>query len=132
MSGYRVGIEMSARFRDKYIRFVWEPHGFLDNSALLTFLQDNAVKALMREGQDVSRYQQKYVFEVLDAFNARHRHNLNSELGVVLEACRHDEFIAFVGAGQPSLLHLARFIHNGLMRQIELTYPGTAGRTGVS
>ena len=118
----QVGIEMSARFRDKYIRFVWEPHGFLDNSALLTFLQDDAVKALMKEGQDVSRYQQKYVFEVLDAFNGRHRHSLNSELGVALDACKHAEFIAFVGAGQPSLLHLARFIHNGLMQQVELKY----------
>ncbi len=119
----QVGIEMSARFRNKYIRFVWEPHGFLDNSALLTFLQDYAVKELMKEGQDVSRYQQKYVFEVLEVFNARHRHSLNSELGVTLEACRHGEFISFVGAGQPSLLHLARFIHNSLMQQIELKYP---------
>ncbi len=123
----QVGIEMSARFREKYIRFVWEPHGFLDNSALLTFLQDDAVKALMKEGQDVSRYQQKYVFEVLDAFNARHRQNLNSELGVALDACKHSEFISFVGAGQPSLLHLARFIHNGLVTQIRPKYQSLRG-----
>ncbi len=128
----QVGIEMSTRFRDKYIRFIWEPHGFLDNSALLTFLQDEAVKQLMKEGRDVSRYQQKYVFEVLDAFNANHRHALNSELGVSLEPLSHDEFSAFVGAGQPSLLHLARFIHNLLMSQIKRQYPRLQDELGAA
>lgn len=118
----QIGIEMSARFRDKYIRFTWEPHGFRDNSALLNFLQDKAVKQFMKEGRDVSRYQQKYVFDVLDSFNAHHRHNLNAELGLSLGICDQDDFKLFVGAGQPSLLHLARFIHNSLLPQLQQKY----------
>jgi hypothetical protein len=119
----QVGIEMSARFRDKYIRFTWEPHGFRDNSALLSFLQDDSVKGLMKEGRDVSQYQQKYVFEVLDSFNTHHRHDLNAELGLSLGICDYDDFKLFVGAGQPSLLHLGRFIHNSLLPQLQQKYP---------
>lgn len=114
-----VGIEMSARFRNKYVRFTWEPHGFRDNNALLKFLQDDAVKQLMTEGKKVSHYQQKYVFDVLDAFNEKHRHTLNGALELSLTACDLDDFLLFVGAGQPSLLHLARFIHNNLLQQIQ-------------
>ncbi len=116
----QVGIEMSARFRDKYVRFTWEPHGFQNNSALLKFLEEDAVKELMIEGREVSLYQQKYVFEVLDVFNSRHRHNLNDELELSLSPLKLDAFLKFVGAGQPSLLHLARFIHNGIEEQIRL------------
>jgi hypothetical protein len=119
----QIGIEMSARFRDKYIRFTWEPHGFRDNSALLDFLQEDAVKQLMVEGREVSRYQQKYVFEVLEAFNNRHRHNLNAGLGLLVKACEKDDFLSFVGDGQPSLFHLARFIHNRFLEQIKLKLP---------
>lgn len=115
----QVGIEMSARFRDKYVRFTWEPHGFQDNSALLKFLEDDAVKQLMEKGRQVSLYQQKYVFEVLEAFNTRHRHDLNAELSLSLRPCKKEDFLAFVGAGQPSLLHLARFIHNTLAQQMQ-------------
>jgi hypothetical protein len=115
----QVGIELSARFRDKYVRFTWEPHGFQDDRALMKFLQDDAVKQLMIEGREVSIYQQKYVFEALGVFNSRHRYNLNTEMGLSLETLKLDAFLDFVGAGQPSLLHLARFIHNGLTRQIQ-------------
>ncbi len=110
----QVGIEMSARFRDKYIRFIWEPHGFRDKDALLKFLQDKSVRELMAEGREVSEYQQKYVFDVLDAFNNHHRHQLNEALGLCLGRFDREDFIRFVGTGQPSLFHLARFIHNDL------------------
>ncbi len=126
----QIGIEMSAYFRDKYIRFTWEPHGFRDNNALLTFLQDDAVKQLMQEGRDVSLYQQKYVFEVLDSFNCRHRHDLNSELGLTLDAFSRDDFLRFVGTGQPSLLHLARFIYDSILQQLKLRYPAIQDQLG--
>jgi hypothetical protein len=115
----QVGIEMSARFRDKYIRFIWEPHGFRDKDVLLKFLQDKAVRELMDEGREVSDYQQKYVFDVLEAFNNHHRHQLNEALGVCLGRFDRDDFIRFVGTGQPSLFHLARFIHNDLRPMIK-------------
>ena len=113
----QVGIEVSAPFRDKYVRFIWELHGFRDNSSYMKFLQEEKVVDLMNLGKDVSRYQQKYVFKALKAFNDSHRHLLNHDLGLQIEPLNKQEFLAFVGAGQPSLLHLARFIHSMIMKQ---------------
>ena len=110
----QVGIEISARFRDKYIRFTWEPKGFADNTAFFKFLDKDRVVEFFNEGLEVSRYQQKYVFDVLLAFNNEHRKKLNTELGLNLAALCEKEFLGFVGTGQPSILHLARFIHNKL------------------
>ncbi len=115
----QVGIEMSTRFRDKYARFTWEPHGFNDNRAFLQFLQEEAVMKLMDEGREVSQYQQKYVFEVLEVFNKRHRLVLNENLAFSFEPLSLDDFITFVGTGQPSILHLARFIHNTLSHHVK-------------
>ena len=115
----QAGIEMSTRFRDKYARFTWEPHGFNDNRAFLQFLEEDAVIKLMDEGREVSRYQQKYVFEVLEAFNNRHRLVLNQDLDLSLEPLSLEDFATFVGTGQPSILHLARFIHNALSHHVE-------------
>jgi hypothetical protein len=119
----QVGIEMSARFRDKYVRITWEPHGFNNNQAFLKFLADKAVKELMEDGRRVSYYQQKYVFAVFDAFNMHHREQLNNELDLSLETMERTDFIRFIGAGQPSLLHLARFIHNALIPHIHKEIP---------
>ncbi|TKB23320.1 hypothetical protein FCL47_22940 [Desulfopila sp. IMCC35006] len=115
----QVGIEMSCRFRDKYVRFTWEPHGFNDNRAFLKFLKEEAVIQLMEEGRLVSEYQQKYVFDMFDVFNARHRETLNRDLHLSLEPLPADAFLRFIGTGQPSVLHLARFIHNALADHIQ-------------
>ncbi len=106
----QVGVEMSARFRDKYIRFTWEPHGFSHNQAFLTFLREDNVAELMDQGRKVSAYQQRYLYDVLSAFNTRHLPELREELGLSLPPLAEEEFASFVGDGQPSLLHLARFI----------------------
>ncbi|MBE0585325.1 MAG: hypothetical protein IH612_16390, partial [Desulfofustis sp.] len=103
-------IELSARFREKYIRFTWEPYGFSHNQAFLTFLQDDTVVRLMDQGRQVSAYQQRYVFDVLDAFNGRHLIEIKKELGISVAPLAEADFRSFVGDGQPSLLHLARFI----------------------
>ncbi|OGR18532.1 MAG: hypothetical protein A2X81_16520 [Desulfobacterales bacterium GWB2_56_26] len=115
----QVGIEVSSRFRDKYVRITWEPHGFHDNRAFLKFLGGDAVKEMMDEGRHVSHYQQRYIFEVLAVFNSRHRFDLNEELELSLEPLQESDFVRFVGAGQPSILHLARFIHNAVAGQME-------------
>ncbi len=119
----QVGIEMSARFRDKYVRFTWEPHGFIGNRSFLTFLREEAVIKLLDEGRQVSRYQQRYVFDVLEIYNNRHRQSLNRDLELALAPLNRDDFLRFVGAGQPSVLHLARFIHNALVFEIEKKVP---------
>jgi hypothetical protein len=111
----RVGIELSTRFRDKYIRFTWEPGGFPDNSAFLRFLEKEGVREFLREGREVSQYQQKYVLDVFGEFNSRHRLDLNRRFGLCLDPLVLEKFLFFVGTGQPSILHLARFIQNTVL-----------------
>lgn len=113
----QVGIEISTRFRDKYARFTWEPHGFNDNRSFLKFLREDAVIKLMEEGRKVSQYQQKYVFDALQVFNKRHRKTIKAEFGMSLKPLERKKFKGFVGTGQPSVLHLARFIHNALVAE---------------
>ncbi len=115
----QVGIEMTSRFGDKYVRLTWEPHGFDDNLSFLKFLGEEAVIQLMEEGRRVSEYQQKYVFEILELFNSRHRQNLNQTLELSLDPLQLDGFLRFVGAGQPSVLHLAGFIHNAIVLHLQ-------------
>lgn len=115
----QVGIEMSSRFRDKFVRFTWEPHGFNNNRPFLKFIRDDAVVQLMDEGRKVSHYQQRYVFEVFDAFNEQHREKINRDFELSLGPLLSGDFLNFVGVGQPSLLHLGRFIHNALMPRIQ-------------
>lgn len=117
-----VSIEITTRFRNKYIRFTWEPNGFPNKDAFLKFLNKDAVQAFMQEGLEVSLYQQKYVFAVLDAFNTKHRIQLNRELGTQLPPLDQEDFLLFVGKGQPSILHLARFIHNELTNHVGSGY----------
>jgi len=115
----QVGIEMTSRFRDKYVRFTWEPHGFGDNRTFLKFLREEAMIRLMDEGRRVSNYQQKYVFDIFEVFNNRHRQSLSLELGLPLAPLSMDDFLYFVGVGQPSVLHLARFIHNAIITHVQ-------------
>ncbi|WP_319777079.1 hypothetical protein [Maridesulfovibrio sp.] len=110
----RVAIELSARFRDKFVRFTWEPNVLSDSSSYHKFLAKEHVAAFFEVGKEVSRYQQKYVFEVLTEFNDRHWQQLSEQLGLKLPPLSRDEFLDFVGTGQPSILHLGRFIHNKL------------------
>ncbi|WP_348253263.1 hypothetical protein, partial [Salmonella enterica] len=57
-------------------------------------------------------YHQRYVTEVLAEFNAAHRPLLDEELGLQSQPLDLHTFLRFVGAGQPSLLHLAKFIQD--------------------
>jgi hypothetical protein len=108
----RIGIEMSCRFRDKFVRFIWELEGFFDNNNLLQFLDEDTVGEMMEQGRQVSRYQQRYVTEALTEFNTSHRPLFDQELGLQSAPLDADKFLRFVGAGQPSLLHLAKFIQD--------------------
>ena len=108
----RIGIEFSSRFRNKFIRLVWELEGFFDTHSLLQFLQEEAVQEMLAQGRQVSLYQQRYVLDVFDEFNHSHRPVLNRELVLESPPLEREQFLRFVGAGQPSLLHLAKFIQN--------------------
>lgn len=132
----RIGIEFSARFRDRYVKLIWEPRGFSEAQEFLRFLSEPAVKELLGESRMVSEYQQLYVFRVLDAFNETHRQTINNAYGIELSPLDFREFIAFVGTGQPSLLHLGKFILNHLLphlgRRVEELRPIHARSEGAA
>ena len=111
----RIGIEFWARFRGKFVQIIWVPRGFADPQDFLCFLAEDAVAAFMADGKRVSAYQQKYVLEVLEAFNSRHRHTLAGAYGIEVGPIPRGEFLAFVGTGQASLLHLAKLIHQRML-----------------
>ena len=107
----RIGIEFSASFNNRFVNIIWVPRGFASPTDFLRFLAKSDVKGLMEDGREVSAYEEAYVFAILDAFNRSHRPELNENLGVDLPPLDLGAFRAFVGSGQASLLHLAKFIH---------------------
>ncbi|MCU0598526.1 MAG: hypothetical protein MUE70_04610 [Desulfobacterales bacterium] len=111
----RIGIEFSAHFYDRFAQIIWVPRGFAGAQDFLKFLDSPSVRPLMDEGRQVSEFQRRYVMAMLDHFNRRHRFDINQDLGVDLPALDASEFSAFVGYGQASLLHLAKFIHLRLL-----------------
>lgn len=110
----RVGLEFSPRFRGRYLKLIWCSHGATDTQEYLRFLADPQVAAFMAEGQKVTRYYQRYVMRVFEAFNSRHRLDLNQRFGIQLPSLEKDDFLASIGTGQASLLHLGRFLHEAL------------------
>ncbi|BBO82082.1 hypothetical protein DSCO28_26480 [Desulfosarcina ovata subsp. sediminis] len=111
----RIGIEFSARFHNKYIQLIWVPRGFHDAQSFLCFLAEEPVRQLMDQGREVTRYRQRYVLEILEAFNRTHRRSINADLGIDLPPLDAGAFLNFVRPGQPSILHLAKYIHRRLM-----------------
>ena len=111
----RIGIELNARFRDRYVQIIWAPRGFADTQSFLCFLAEDPVMAFMAEGKMVSEYQQKYVMAALREFNDRHRHDISEAYGFDPPLLRKSEFLSFVGSGQASILHLAEFIHTKIL-----------------
>ncbi len=112
----RVGIEYCARFRERYVRFIYTPRGFNDAKDFVEFLNEPKISAFMAEGREVSRYQQAYTFSVLEAFNFVHREAINREFGVELPILTTSDLMALVGTGQPSLHHLSKLIYDHLLR----------------
>jgi hypothetical protein len=112
----RIGIEFFARFRDKYVQLIWVPRGFNDAQAFLCFLAEPSVMKIMEAGREVSLHQQEYVPALLKKFNESHRLEINRIYGIELPPVKEQEFLVYVGIGQKSRLHLAKFIHDRLLK----------------
>ncbi len=72
----------------------------------------------MEESKKVSIYRQKYVLEVFEAFNNKHRHVVNDTFDISITPFLLDDLLKFIGTGQPSLLHLAKFIYNKIQAAV--------------
>lgn len=111
----RIGIEFSPRFRSRFLKLIWIPGGFATPTEFLDFLAQPGTSAFMQETRLVSLYHQRYVAEVFIRFNEVHRPALNREFGLELDPLSEGDFRRFVGAGQASLQHLGKFIHDRLL-----------------
>jgi hypothetical protein len=115
----RIGISLGTQFRDRNIRLIWVPRGFCDTRDFLSFLSEPAVQAFMEQERQISEYHTSYVISVLQEFNEKHRIAINETLDIKLPALTPSDFLAFVGSGQASILHLGEFIHAHLLPLME-------------
>jgi len=92
----RIGVSFSARFRGRYIRFIWVPRGFTDTKDFLNFLSQPPVMAFMGKGRNVSEFQERYVLNVLREFNTKHRLDLKNRYGVDLKPLEESSLVTFV------------------------------------
>ena len=111
----RIGFELRATFRGRYVDFIWTPRGFSDTEDFLGFLAKPTVASFLGETRKASLWVQQHVMKTLDVWNSTHAPALASELGITVPRIEADAFLAFVGKGQPSLLHLAEIIHKTLL-----------------
>lgn len=111
----QIGVEFTACLRGRYVRLIWVPRGFSGARDFKNFLADAAVASLMKQGREVSDYEQRHVLAVLHRFNSQYRQPLNAAFGLDLPALDPVEFLAFVGSGQASILHLSKYIHTRLL-----------------
>ncbi len=120
----RIGLEFRVPFRDRNVSFVWAPRGFLDAESFLSFLAEAPTRDLLQEGRKASQWTSLHVLETLKLWNAVHVPELEREFGVTLPLLDEAGFLAFVGNGQPSLLHLAEYAHKKLL-------PALVARAGM-
>lgn len=107
----RIGIELWARFRDRYISFIWVSRGLPDAEAFLCFLAEPHVADFMEQGKIVLKFQEKYVLRLLDAFNERYLENMCQHLDISVPRLCPEEFLRFAVPGLPSVPHLGEYIH---------------------
>lgn len=110
----RIGLEFSACFHNQYINLIWMPKGFAGSKDYLEFLNDPTIRSLMAEGRKVSDLRQEYVLRILNEFNETHAKDIQDVFDIKPPHLNPAEFLTFVGSGQASLLHLARFVEDKL------------------
>lgn len=107
----RIGIEFAARFRDRYVTFIWVSRGLHDVQSFLCFLAEPHVIEFMKHGKEVLKYQEQYILKILGAFNQKQRKKLCQELDITMAPLDDKKFLKFVAPGQASILHLGEYIH---------------------
>ena len=125
-----IGLEFQGRFRGRYVDIIWQPTGFSDYKEMLDFFAERPTSHILRMGQEASRYNEQYVFALLERYNEAHRLDMENLFKIELPPISREEFLSFVGIGQPSLLHLAELVYKhclpGLEKrhaEIEAAYP---------
>ena len=106
----RICVEMRARHLGRYVKLLWTPRGFQDSSDFVGFLKNPAVRSLMEKGRNVSEYQRKYVWRLIDKYDKTIRCEIAEETGVDVPELDRGLFAEQLGPGQPSVDQLAHQI----------------------
>ncbi len=115
----RIGIEVRARLRNKYVQLIWSPRGFRGREDFLRFLDEPEVQKFMTQGHAVVEYEKQRVLDLLHSFNENHLPSLNDRLGISVPAFEEKAFLDSVGCGQPSLVHLAEYAHQTILPHLQ-------------
>ncbi len=107
----RIGIEFWSQYRDRYISFIWVSRGLPDAEAFLCFLAEPQVVQFMEQGRAVLKYQEKYVLDLLEAFNLQYLEEMCQTFDIDLPGLCPERFLQFASPGQPSVPHLGEYIH---------------------
>lgn len=114
-----IGLEFKGRFRGRYVDVIWQPTGFSDYKDMQDFFSERPTGHILRMGQEASRYNEQYVFALLERYNEVHRLDIEKLFGIELASISREEFLSFVGIGQPSLLHLAELVYKHCLPGLE-------------
>ena len=115
----RLGIKYKAKFDDRYVEILWTPRGFTDTKSVMDFLQEPDVVRLMAQGRKVELWARERVLETLAVFNEKHARAIEKEYGLKLPKLSEEQFRAFIGTGQTSLVRLAEFTHKSILPALE-------------
>ncbi|MDT8378443.1 MAG: hypothetical protein RQ739_06080 [Desulfotignum sp.] len=107
----RIGIEFKTRYRDRYVSFIWVSRGLGDAESFLCFLAEPHVARFMAQGKEVLKFQEKQVLKLLERFNDQHLKEMCRHLDIQMPPLDPEDFLRFAFPGQPSVPHLAEFIH---------------------
>jgi hypothetical protein len=114
----KIGIEYSALFRGKKIRLIWVPEGIRDAAGFDEFLQSPSIAELMEQGRMVSDRVKDHVLGLLHSFNQLHLSDLSDRVGIDIPRLDEQGFLESVGQGQVSVLNLAKYIQELLVKKI--------------
>ncbi|MCG8553570.1 MAG: hypothetical protein MI799_24460, partial [Desulfobacterales bacterium] len=116
----RIGIEFWPIHRGRYISLIWVSRGLPTIESFLNFLAQPPVTQFMEQGKALVRFQEKYLYLLLEKFNASGRMALSRDLGITIPPVAAEQFLDFVGPGQASYQYLGEFIHSKALQAIQL------------
>ncbi|MDL2313741.1 hypothetical protein LJC36_02040 [Desulfovibrio sp. OttesenSCG-928-C14] len=114
----RIGVEFRTVYRGRYVDIIWQPTAFADHRELAAFLSEGPARQLMNLGLEASRHSDQYIFSLLERYNEAHRPELEELFGITLPVISREEFLSFVGTGQPARLHLSELIYKHCLPQL--------------
>ena len=122
----RIGVEFTVVGSGQPAKLVWTPRGFASSEQFLDFLEQAPVREFFAPYAEAEAWKRRHVLARLRHFNDRQRPELNGQLRVDAPPLTEEDFLRSVGYGQPSLLHLAEFIHARYAECLGAAAPGPA------